>query len=333
MKKYVFSLLSALILSALIVAGMGGYMKYHILKPMDLYQDRSVMELPFLMVTDDALVYMVRMYAQNPSEPTAPSQPSVTEPEAETSAPPETTLPPETEPPTVPPAEPEKVEESWFDDALFIGNSLGVGLRDYAPLGEADYFCRIGLNIFKIKDTWADVKGVGKRKLERLLDEQEYGKIFIHLGTNECGYPVDSVTSAFRETVELIREKQPDAAIVIHGTMTFGRAKKKDYRYMVPETITNLNASLKTLADPENNIHYIEFNPEVVDEEGYLPREFSSDGCHPTVDGYRKWAQWLWDTACYLDIPEPSAEASCPDEIVFHDLSNVPQTVTQPETE
>lgn len=316
MKRYLCSLLAMLVISSLLVAGAGAYIKYEVLEPMGLYQDKSIMELPFLLATDDALIYMVQA-ASRPTEPTQPPETTVpmdTEPATEPTEPP--TQPP-TEPPTLP-TEPEKVDESWFDDALFIGNSLGVGLRDYARLGDADYFCMIGMNVFNIHENWVFVDGVGNVNLDRLLSTRTYGKIYIHLGTNECGYPLESVRSAFRDLLDKIREKQPDAAIIIQATTTFGRAKARSYRYMVPATITALNEELKTLADGET-IFFIDYNPEIVDEEGYLPESYSLDGCHPTVEGYRQWAQWIWDNACYLDIPipeepEPTEEPAAFDE-------------------
>jgi hypothetical protein len=196
------------------------------------------------------------------------------------------------------------VDESWFDDALFIGNSLGVGLRDYAYLGDADYFCMIGMTVFNVRNNWIHVNGVGNTSLERLLTTRNYGKIYIHLGTNECGYPLESVVSAYRELLDFIHQHQPDTPVIIQATTTFGRYKARQYSYMVPETITKLNEQLMTLADGEQ-VFFIDFNPEVVDEEGYLPDTFSLDGCHPTVDGYRQWAQWIWDNACYLNLPAP----------------------------
>ena len=34
---------------------------------------------------------------------------------------------------------------SYFNDALFIGDSRTVGLRDYGSLGNSDFFCDVGL--------------------------------------------------------------------------------------------------------------------------------------------------------------------------------------------
>lgn len=305
MKKYLCSLLSMLVLSSLLVASGGAYIKYEILEPMDLYQDKSIMELPFLLATDDALIYMMRQYAE-PSEPTEPSAPEETEAPEVTQPPTDAPTEAPTEPPTEPPraAKPdlEVVEESWFDDVLFIGNSLGVGLRDYAPLGEADYFTVIGMTVFNARTSWSHINGVGSTNLERILSSKEYGKIYIHLGTNECGYPMESIVSAYEDLVDYIREYQPDASIVIQATMTFGRLKARQYRYMVPETIEKLNEQLRILAE-EKELYFSDFNPIVADDEGYLPDEWSGDGCHPTVEGYRQWSRWILHSAGTLGIP------------------------------
>ena len=302
MKKYLFSLCTMLVLSSLLVAGAGAYIKYEILAPMGLYQDKSVMELPFLMVTDNALIYMVRQHSapaqtEPTREPTVPTESQTTEPSQTPSGNPTETPTEPTEPTQVV----QQLDESWFDDALFIGNSLGVGLRDYGGLGNADHFAVIGMNCFNARDTWAYVEGVGHTNLERLLTTRTYGKIYIHLGTNECGYPVDSVVGAFRELVDYIRQNQPDSVIILQGTITFGRNKVRDYVYMTPQTIQVLNEQLKLLAE-EEEIYFVDFNPEIADEEGYLPFDFSNDGCHPTLEGYQQWGQWILDISGTLGI-------------------------------
>ena len=66
------------------------------------------------------------------------TEPEVTEPEVTE---PEVTEPEVTEPVYV------ELEESWFDDALFIGDSRTAGLKNYYRLGKADYFTKIGMNI------------------------------------------------------------------------------------------------------------------------------------------------------------------------------------------
>jgi hypothetical protein len=208
---------------------------------------------------------------------------------------------PVTDPPptTIPALE---LEESWFDDALFIGNSLMVGFRDFARLGEADYFCSIGMTVYSVwKESLKD-KSFGSMKLETLLQTKSYGKIFIHLGTNDVGYPHKDVVRLYKSLVERIHEYQPDAVIVIQAAMTFGRAKERQASYMNPKNIGSLNAMISEIADGDK-VRYVDVNEWCADEDGYLPTSFSSDGCHPYVSGYRDWSQWLLKKCGEFGIP------------------------------
>ena len=75
------------------------------------------------------------------SEPKAPEPPPVPDP-----AP----LPdPEPEPEPEEPVSPfTTVDASYFDDALFIGDSHTDGFKDYAGLNNADYLCHNGLTVW-----------------------------------------------------------------------------------------------------------------------------------------------------------------------------------------
>lgn len=44
------------------------------------------------------------------------------------------------------------VDDSYFDDALFIGDSRTEGLALYGSLTNADYFSSVGLTIFKVTE-------------------------------------------------------------------------------------------------------------------------------------------------------------------------------------
>ena len=59
MRRYIFNLFSMLILSSLLVAGYGAHVKYDVLKPLGQYQDKSIMELPFLMISDETLAFIL----------------------------------------------------------------------------------------------------------------------------------------------------------------------------------------------------------------------------------------------------------------------------------
>ena len=111
------------------------------------------------------------------SEPKVPEPPPVPDP-----AP----LPdPEPEPEPEEPASPfTTVDASYFDDALFIGDSHTDGFKDYAGLNNADYLCHNGLTV------WSAVEKAefpGKQTLAQALSGKHYGKIYLMLGINELG--------------------------------------------------------------------------------------------------------------------------------------------------
>lgn len=308
MKKHLLTLTCMLLISSLLMAGLGAYLKYEVLKPLGLYQDRNIIELPFQLLTDSAMRYTIQAEAEAelapPTEatepPTEPSTEPPTEPPTE-EATEAATEPTETEPPVTEPVV-IQVDESWFDDVLFIGDSRTVGLRDYARLGEAEYFASIGMSVFDVFDVWAEDRPFGTKKLDYVLENRSYGKIIIALGLNDCGEGQELIMEHFQKLIDYVHEKQPEAKIILHGIITVGRRKAQEAWYFGIDNLYQLNEGMKLLADGET-VFYMDANEWVADEEGYLPDEWSGDGCHPYATGYKDWSLWILDNVGTLGIP------------------------------
>lgn len=302
MKKHSQLLLNMLLISTVLTAAVGAFLKFQVLRDLGIEREENILALPFVMLTDHSLQYQIERNldtVMNPTEPPAePTQITLPEP-AQTE-----TVPP-TQPPTQPPAEPVSgtVEESWFDDALFIGDSRFVGLRDYARLGEAEYFAGIGTSIFGILDEWAkDAWKFDYTKLPKLLQDHNYGKIIIGLGINDAGADLELILERYQQLLDLIFEYQPDTRVIVHSVITVSRAKASSAWYFGLERIYAVNDALATLADGER-VFYLDPNPDYADEDGYLPDEMAGDGCHFYVEEYRNWAQWIRDHVGYFEIP------------------------------
>ncbi len=305
MKRKLITLLCLLLVSTLLVTAAGGWLKYGILKQLGLFQDESLIAVPFMVMADEAAQYalMSASVKKETTEPTVaePTQmyPPETEPAA-TQMQTEAATEPPTEAVTEPPTEPADVDESWFDDALFIGDSRVADMRDMARLGEADYFCATSMTVFQIMNaTCTDVDFYSKN-LDYVLSNNTYGKIYIHLGLNEIGYGPDLIIEKFGELVDMIREKQPDAAIIIQSVMTVRDYFAKGGTFTL-ERIYGLNDRLKQFAE-EEGLFYEETNDWAANEEGYMRPEISYDGAHPIGTGYLEWAQWIMENAKYWGI-------------------------------
>ena len=184
------------------------------------------------------------------------------------------------------------VDAGWFDDVLFIGDSRTVGLRDYARSGNADYFCTVGLNVYDAPYEYTSDRNYSYTNLSGLLSSKTYGKIFINLGINECGYPRSSMMGAYKSLLNKVRQAQPGAKIILMGILTCGRGKEAENSCFGPANLYAINQEIAALADHET-VFYMDSNAAFADDSRYLPGKISPDGCHLYLSYYQVWADWI----------------------------------------
>ena len=183
-----------------------------------------------------------------------------------------------------------QVDESYFDDALFIGDSRTVGLRDYTDLSEhADFYCETSLTIQKILTE--NFPGLGT--IEEALAGKAYGKIYIMLGLNELGLgTTENFMEKYTEVVDFLCEKAPQARIFVQGIMRVTGKKHHSDAIFNNNNINARNNAIATLADNEQ-IFYIDVNEVVCDEEGHLNTEYTYDQLHLLGMYNDLWKQFL----------------------------------------
>lgn len=194
------------------------------------------------------------------------------------------------------------VDEEYFNDAVFFGDSRTLGISDYAGLN-SDFFCENGMTIYKLFDE----KGVMsqetkvKTNLNQVLQEKKYGKIYIMLGMNELGY---RDTAYFLEQYGLVLEKlrklQPQAIIFLQANLHVSREKDNPATEFNNININDKNAAIATLANGTDVI-YLDINPLFTDNDGYLNDDLTFDGVHLHADGYIKWKHFLMEHGVVRD--------------------------------
>ncbi len=193
--------------------------------------------------------------------------------------------------------------QEYFDDALFIGDSRTVGIRDYGTLKNADYFCNVGLQAYQIDSTTENGKTVWT-----FLNEKQYGKIYVMLGINEVGNDIEVTLSAYRKLIDGIKEVQPNALIFIQANLHV--ASFAETNVISNERINMLNSRLSELAD-NSKVFFIDANPVFDNEYGALPDDMTSDGIHFLAKYYTIWCDWLCqNTIVKGSSPAPAAEAA-----------------------
>jgi hypothetical protein len=302
MKKYLI-LPILLLVTMLVWSAFGAYLKYDVFVKIGMQTDENIVTLPFVLLCDRQVSYTFSSRMDNYLNPTEPTQ------EAPTTVPTTENTEPTQEAATVPETEPvetteiiyEPVDESWFDDALFIGESRIDGLKLNSRLGAADYFSGTNLTVFDIPYCKCSDRNYVDIKLEDLLRSKQYGKIYIHLGINECGSELDLFEEQYRKVIQMVRQLQPEAHIILMSILPVTKDWSTNPIFR-RQNLLQYDERIKSLADGER-IHYIDNRLWAADEEGYLRGELTNDGCHPHADGNYEWAQWLRESAAQLNIP------------------------------
>ncbi len=199
------------------------------------------------------------------------------------------------------PADPEQVvyetvEDNYFADAVFIGDSRTVGMYEYGGLEEiSTFYASKGLTIYRLLDAPIVEKPGQKKKasIEEMLSEKQFAKIYLMVGINEMGTgTTDTFLEKYKEVLEHLRELQPDALIYVQGIMkvTTERSEKGDY--ITNEGIEARNQGLSSLAD-NVSVYYLDVNPLICDETGGMESSYTFDGVHLKAQYVTIWKEFL----------------------------------------
>lgn len=209
---------------------------------------------------------------------------------------PEGTPPPVTPPPVVvtePPAGTERVDDTYFADTAFLGNSLMDGLRLFGKLQHGDFYAGTSASVISV-NTVRDVEAGGDNKITKMqaLLSKQYGKIYVLFGINELGFNVDSFTELYGELLDQIAAGEPNAKIIVLSLTPITQARDREDDLFTRERIEQFNEAVAKMATGKGYT-YLNLYDALADEEGWLPEQQSTDGIHFQPSKYLEWADFL----------------------------------------
>lgn len=184
------------------------------------------------------------------------------------------------------------VDASYFDDALFIGDSRTIGLRDYGTLKNATYFADEGIGTYTVMETYVDIPGYGVIGLADLLQKHHYEKIYLMLGINEVYMDVEKIVGRYGRLVGEIRSLAPDSLLFLQANLYVTYAYSLRDSVFDNDVIRYLNEQIALLADDKTTF-YLNVNPLFDDGWGNLFDEYTGDGAHVYGSLYKEWCEWL----------------------------------------
>ena len=185
-----------------------------------------------------------------------------------------------------------KAEYAYFDDAVFIGDSLTQGLDIYGKLPNASYIASQGINPQTIHGSIVLTDGRTVTVLEELA-RVPHRKIYIMLGSNGIAWmSKQTIVDYYTQLLESIKAAAPDSLIYVQSILPVTASKSQDERYSNAK-ICDYNKALEKMAK-DQNVYYLDVSQALKNEEGVLPQEASpSDGMHMTAPYYQKWVDYL----------------------------------------
>lgn len=176
----------------------------------------------------------------------------------------------------------EPAGDDYFEDAVFIGDSMMEYVEMYELIPTAHYVWKIGMSPGSVGHKDFRVRGSDER-----VSGYDYaasfspGKLYIWLGANGLDTSTsDAVLANYETLADRLIEKFPETLIYVISPppTTYDRMTKQDH---VPvKRYENFEAKLRELAQ-RRGFYYIDMYHIAANEEGYLPNGYSmGDGYH-----------------------------------------------------
>ena len=172
------------------------------------------------------------------------------------------------------------VDDEFFSDAAFLGNSLIDGFRLFSGLNTCDYYGATSMTVNGADD------------LINKMSEKQYGKVYILLGINEIGYDVDYFHGLYANMLDHVRDTQPDADIYIMSLTPVSEYKSSTSDTFNMKRVKAYNDSLYALAK-EKDCWYLDICTALAGDDGFLPGNVTSDGVHFSAEHYKVWLEYL----------------------------------------
>lgn len=206
-----------------------------------------------------------------------------------------------------------QVDDSYFNDAVFIGDSISYGFELYVTekrangetvLGEAQFLTSgslsYGNSLWDVSNESVHPTYNGeKMKLEDAIAQIKPGKIFILLGTNDVAlYGVEQTIANADTEISRMLEASPGAEIFIMSTTPKYSPAESDVDGALNNAdIDALNVAMRQFA-VEKGYNFMNIAPLFKDETGGLAADYCSDkegmGIHFTSAAYDIWLDFLY---------------------------------------
>ena len=224
---------------------------------------------------------------------------------------------PETQPETLPtvsdpdsaaivPKAETPVDDSYFSDAVFIGDSRMEGFRNASGITQGRFFTSVGMSLSSMKSDPIIATEDGNITVAAALSGGSYSKIYIMLGTNDLGeYNWDSFREGFISVTQRFQEIQPDAILYVCSVIYVDESRAASTEYVNNANVDKINSILLDICE-EEGYYYLDLNEILSNGYGSLIDGASSDGVHLYAEYCEQMLDYL--KSHYIEVETPAED-------------------------
>lgn len=192
------------------------------------------------------------------------------------------------------------VEDSYFDDAVFIGDSLTLSIEERRILKNANFIANIGASIANCTNSRIFKYNNTSYTLKELLQVHLPKKIYIMIGTNTLTFSRSGdAIEPYKELLNVIIADFPKIPIYIIAIPTMRNAAVKKLQKKHPDFTNNrildFNKKLEKLAETAH-CYYLDLCGEFrTSKKDVQPKKeyMAPDGIHFSIEGADKFKDFI----------------------------------------
>lgn len=190
----------------------------------------------------------------------------------------------------------EKKDQSYLEECVFVGDSISTGFSGYGFVSEKNVFAKTSMRIDLINSTPLDTF-YGNILAVNAIKAAKAQNVYVMLGSNGMGW-INNVAMIddYGVFISNIKSVVPDAKIYLISVPPVTAEREQiatvEEGQILNSTINEYNTMLLELAN-DNNVYYLDVHSVLVNQNGMLPSEESTDGMHFTKKTYEKVIDYI----------------------------------------
>ena len=192
------------------------------------------------------------------------------------------------------------VDDSYFKDAVFIGDSISLGMKisRVIPYNHVIAAKNVGINQVVNGDPVYNNQSL-MQAIEATVGEPK--KIYILLGSNGLpGFDNDTQISYYKQLIDQLKSAYPAATVYVESLTPMTSNSQYQKRFTMAK-VNDFNQKLQKVA-VDKQVYYLNVQEALKDKNGNLLSDYAAtDGLHMVQKGHKAVVQYYRTHAVYSD--------------------------------